>query len=62
MSVADNGGYRLPVYEFRRPVEIDSGQVVRHPVVARIVQAYEKFEQQKAAAESKIAGREESSS
>lgn len=36
--------------------------VVRHPVVARIVQAYEKFEQQKAAAESKIAGREESSS
>ena len=36
--------------------------VVRHPVVARIVQAYEKFEQQKAAAESKTAGREESSS
>ena len=36
--------------------------VVRHPVVARIVQAYEKFEQQKAAAESKIAGRGESSS
>lgn len=36
--------------------------VVRHPVVARIVQAYEKFEQQKAAAESKSANREESSS
>ena len=36
--------------------------VVRHPVVARIVQAYEKFEQQKATAESKTAGREESSS
>jgi phosphate starvation-inducible PhoH-like protein len=39
-----------------------STDVVRHPVVARIVQAYEKFEQQKAVAESKPADREESSS
>jgi phosphate starvation-inducible PhoH-like protein len=36
--------------------------VVRHPVVARIVQAYEKFEQQKIIAESKAAPHEESSS
>ena len=36
--------------------------VVRHPVVARIVQAYEKFEQQKIIAEGKAAPHEESSS
>ena len=30
---AKGGGYRLPVYEFRRPAEIDSGKVNRHPVV-----------------------------
>ena len=33
MTVADASGYRLPVYEFRRPAELGSGEVSRHPVI-----------------------------
>lgn len=33
MSLEDSTGYRLPVYQFRRPSEVDTGRVARHPVV-----------------------------
>ena len=38
---AQGGGYRLPEYPFVEPPELRSGDVVRHPVVGRIVEAYE---------------------